>query len=72
MIAQDIFNGKKHFVAKEYPFGIDTICNEEIPCDRYILIEGYYSDCNCSNCLQTIHKDLKKKSSKNLIKIEDF
>lgn len=65
MIIYDIDTGIRHYVGKDDPFGVDTICGKQIPCDRVLSVNGdYYTNCDCPECLYEIHKDLKRRPKK--------
>ena len=73
MIIYDIDGGLKHYVGTEDTFGITTLCGKQLTIDRVLQTNvDTYKDCDCSDCLYEIEKDLKRrpaKKSKNSGKI---
>lgn len=64
MLIRDNINGIKHFVEKELPFGVDTICGKELINGEFIKVDGEYTKCTCEKCFDEIDKDLRSKPEK--------
>jgi hypothetical protein len=71
MLIKDL-SGIKHFVAKEYPFGVDTICGIKYVTDEFENVSGYYTDCTCEKCFSEIESDLKRPAKKKVKNIIEF
>ena len=64
MLIQERDTGLRHFVGKEEPFGIDTICGKSLVSDEFIKVEGDYTKCTCEKCFDEIDRDLHRRPAK--------